>query len=270
MARSKRLDGKGRDDADTSPLFVTSFEKGIAVLKAFTRETPRLTLAQITKLTGMDKSAVQRFLFTLHSLGYLKKDEVTKQYTLSPTVLEFAYAYLYSDPLIERTQPLLAEAHVRTGETVNLAVLEGNDIILVSRIPSRNVLSMNIQIGIRLPAIHSASGLAIAAWLPEGEREQLIAGSVYRSYTSETILDPNRIRSLVSLARDNGYAMLENQVIYTDISVAAPVIDSSGAVVAAVSISVPSTRMSSAQAREVFVPVAIETARKASIALGAY
>src|SRR5262249_18020661 len=151
----RRSAAKGVARGDESSLFVNSLQKGFAVLKAFSREQPRLTLAQITRLTGLDKSAAQRFLYTLHELGLLKKDEETKPYTLSPRLLEFGYAYLYSDPLIERAQPFLVDAHAKIAETVNLAMLDGKDIITVIRLPSRHVVSLNVQIGIRLPAIYS-------------------------------------------------------------------------------------------------------------------
>ncbi|WP_170984305.1 IclR family transcriptional regulator [Rhodoligotrophos defluvii] len=251
-------------------LFVNSLQKGFAVLKAFSRERPRLTLAQITKITGLDKSAAQRFLYTLHELGFITKDEETKQYSLSAKILEFAYTYLYSDPIIERAQPFLVEVHEKTGETVNLAVLDGSDIILISRIPSRHVLSTNIQIGFRLPAIYSASGRVIAALLPQAERERLLDESAYVAYTPNTVIDRKRIRQLIQQAAADGYAMVESQVISADISAAAPVIDGSGRVVAAVSMSVPNTRMKFAEAKRLFVPAVVEAARKISVALGAF
>lgn len=254
----------------SNSLFVNSLQKGFAVLKAFSREKPRLTLAQITKLTGLDKSAAQRFIFTLHGLGFLNRDDDTKQYSLAPKVLDFAYTYLYSDPIIERCQPFLVEAHEKTGETVNLAVLEGTDIILVSRIPSRHVLSANIQIGYRLPAVYSASGLAIAAFLAMDEREVLVDETTYTAYTPDTVLDPNQIRQLIDEARSKGYATVRSQVLPTDISIAAAIVDASSRPVGAISISVPNTRMSFEEATATFVPVVVEAARKASLAFGAY
>lgn len=265
-----RAPAEPRRGPAASSLFVNSLQKGFAVLKAFSREHPRLTLAQITRDTGLDKSAAQRFLYTMHELGYLKKDPDTKQYTLSAKVLEFAYTYLYSDPIIERAQPFLVEAHERTGETVNLAVLDGIDIILISRIPSRHVISTNIQIGFRLPAVYSASGRIIAARLPADARDDLIRDSVYSPYTPSTVLDPEEIRALIGRAEADGYAVVQSQVLPTDISVAAPVIDGAGRVLGAVSISAPDTRVTIDEARASFVPAAIEAARKTSVAMGAF
>jgi IclR family transcriptional regulator, pca regulon regulatory protein len=263
-----------RSDADESErgnsLFVNSLRKAFAVLHVFSRERPRLTLAAVTRLTGLEKSAVRRSLHTLHELGYLRRDEETKQYSLSPKLLEFGYAYLYSDRIVECAQPYLVEAHERTAESVNLAVLDGSDIILISRLPARHVVGINIQIGIRIPAIYSASGRVIAARLPADERARLLAQSRYEPHTPQTVLDRDEIARLIEAAARDGYSVVQSQSFTGDISVAAPVIDGQDRVVGAVSISVPDSRMSLDKARELLLPAAIEAARKTSVAMGAY
>jgi IclR family transcriptional regulator, pca regulon regulatory protein len=250
-------------------LFVNSIEKGLAVLRAFTRQQPRLTLATVTRITGLDKSAAQRFLYTLHHLGYLRKDEETKQYSLSAKLLEFGYAYMYSERLIERSQPFLVEAHEKTGETVNLAVLDGCDIILISRIPSRNVVSLNIQIGIRIPAIYSASGRVMAARLFPDERQQLIDASDYVQHTPSSVTDRAEISGLIEAAAVDGYAITHSQFFPNDISVAAPVQNAEGRVVGAISVSAPDSRIMIEEARAKLLPAVIEASRKASVSMGA-
>jgi DNA-binding IclR family transcriptional regulator len=266
-APASRKAGVARGD---NPLFVNSIQKGFTVLQAFSRERPRLTLAAITRLTGLDKSAAQRFLYTLHELGFLRKDEETKQYSLSPKLLEFGYAFLYSDRLIERAQPYLVEAQQQTGETVNLAVLDGNDIILVSRLPARHVISINIQIGIRIPAIYSASGRVIAAFLPPEERRRLLRESKYHAHTPHSVLEPRQIARLIDAAGTDGYSIVQSQFFPNDISVAAPVSDAAGRVIGAVSISAPDSRITLKEARKSLLTAAIAAARKISVAMGAY
>ena len=266
----RRSAGRGATSRADSALFVNSLQKGFAVLKAFSREQPRLTLAQITRLTGLDKSAAQRFLYTLHELGLLKKDEETKHYSLSPRLLEFGYAYLYSDPLIERSQPFLVDAHEKTAETVNLAMLDGKDIITVIRLPSRHVVSLNVQIGIRLPAIYSAAGQAILSRLPADERRRIVAGSDFRQHTPRTILDPREMNQVIDKVAADGYSVVHAQYFQNDISIGAPVIDGAGKVVGAVTVAAPDTRITMPQARKVFIPAVLETARKISVAMGAF
>jgi IclR family transcriptional regulator, pca regulon regulatory protein len=251
-------------------LFVNSIQKGFAVLNAFSRERPRLTLAAITAATKLEKSAAQRFVYTLHELGLLRKDETTKQYSLSPRLLEFAYAYIYSDGLIERAQPFLVEVHEKTGETVNLFVLDGTDIILVSRIPGRNVVSLNIQVGLRMPALYSATGRVIASRLPPDERDVLLRQTRYHAHTPRSVTDRAEMRALIEKAGKDGYAITCSQWFTGDVSVSAPIIDGSGRVVGAVSASAPERDMTVAGARKTLMPATVEAARKISVAMGAY
>jgi IclR family transcriptional regulator, pca regulon regulatory protein len=271
MMRDADEHAAGAEDGERgSTLFVNSLRKAFAVLQVFSRERPRLTLATVTRLTGLEKSAVRRSLFTLHELGYLRRDEDTKQYSLSPKLLEFGYAYLYSDRIVERAQPFLVEAHERTGETVNLAVLDGADIILISRLPARHVVGLNIQIGIRIPAIYSASGRAIAARLPAAERHRLIAQSRFEAHTTQTVLDRDEMVRLIEATERDGYAFVQSQFFNGDISFAAAVVDGQNRPLGAVSISVPDSRMGPEKARELLLPAAVEAARKTSVAMGAY
>lgn len=259
----------GPEPAERS-LFVNSLQKGFAILTAFSREQPRLTLAQLTRLSGLDKSAAQRFVFTLHAMGYLVKDEDTKQYRLSPRVLELGYAYLYSDRIIETAQPFLVEAQRQTGETANLAVLDGSDIILVARLPSQHVVSLNIQVGLRIPAIYSASGLAILSCLEPAERDGLLRRAELKAHTRRSLTKPAEIRALIAKARSDGYALVHAQYFANDISIAAPITDKAGRPLGAVSISAPDTRIALEEALARFLPAAKDAARKASVAMGAY
>lgn len=263
--RSRRK-GDPRDDS----LFVNSIEKAVLVLNTFSRERPLLTHAAITKLTGLDKSAAQRFLYTLHQLGLLRKHEDTKQYSLSPRLLEFAYAYTYSDGLIERAQPFLVEAHEKSGETVNLIVLEGTDVLLVSRIPGQHALAMNIQVGFRMPALYSAAGRAIVARLPAKERDHVIRATKYQKYTEEALASANEMRRVIEKAAKEGYVLSQSQFFQGDISVGAPIVDGSNTVLGGLCLSVPDSRMTVREAREKLVPTTISSARKISLAMGAY
>ncbi|MCA6112601.1 IclR family transcriptional regulator [Bradyrhizobium cenepequi] len=259
-----------KGDARDNSLFVNSIEKAVMVLNAFSRERPLLTLATIAKLTGLDKSAAQRFLYTLHQLGLLRKYEDTKQYSLSPRLLEFAYAYTYSDGLIERAQPFLVEAHEKAGETVNLSVLEGTDVLLVSRIPGQHVVTTNIQVGFRMPALYSAAGRAIVARLPAKERDHIIRATKYLKYTNEAVTNPNEMRKLIEKAAKEGYVLSQSQFFQGDISVGAAIIDGSNAVLGALCLSATQSQMTVPEAREKLVPATITAARKISLAMGAY
>lgn len=219
-----------------SPLFVKSVEKAFAVLHVFGHNTEALTLAAIAERAELDRSATQRFVYTLHVLGYLIKDDATRAYKLSPRLLEIGYAYLESDPVISFAQQHLTELHRLTGETVNLAKLDGTDIILISRFPSQKIVSVNIKLGSRLPGLYTASGRVLIAHKSAEERQRIVRESAMRAYTSFSIVDRDELLAELDRVRRNGYCVARSQQFEGDLSIAAPVRESSGAVIACVSV----------------------------------
>lgn len=245
----------------------TSFEKGLRVLRAFDGVRRSLRLKDIVELTGLEKSAAQRFTYTLLDLGYLRRDEETKSYTLSPRILELASAYLKSDPLVERAYPYLLEANRKIGETVNLVVREDTAIIYVARVPARQPLSLDIVIGDWFPAWSIADGRAILAFLPEAQTRDIIARSELRAYTDKTVTDSKVLMEELRTARKLGYAYAADQYVPDSMSVAAPIMGFGGLPVAAVTIHAPSFRASPDHAHKTLAPVTVETARAISTVL---
>lgn len=271
IAKAAPKIGGGLADGRDHSLFVGSIEKAFTVLNAFSRERPRLTLAQVTKLTGLDKSAAQRFLYTLHQLGLLRKHEDTKQYSLSPRLLEFAYAYTHSDVLIERGQQFLIEAHEKTRESANLIVLDGTDVIIAWRSPSLDIDTMNVHAGLRMPALYSIAGRAIVSRLPEDERERIIRATEYQKDLSDrAVTSPNDMRKLLEKAARDGYVVSQTQFFHHETSAGAAIVDGSNRVLGGVALSGPGSRLSVQEARERLVPATMAAARKISLAMGAY
>jgi IclR family transcriptional regulator, pca regulon regulatory protein len=249
-------------------LFVASVEKGLQVLRAFYNRPRALSLSDVAELAGMSRSSAQRFLYTLKALGYLRQDPETRRYTLSPRVLDFGFAYLRNDALVETAFPYLLEASKRTRETVNLTELDGPEVIYVSRFPSRNVISVDIVLGARLPVYCTAPGRVMLAHMDEAAARQLLARSRLAPRTPYTEVDPDRILTLAAEARRRGYAVSNQETFVGDISVAAPVRDHAGRVSAAVNVAVPHPRWSVAAAEEQLAHVVVETARAISKAIG--
>jgi IclR family transcriptional regulator, pca regulon regulatory protein len=249
-------------------LFVGSVEKGLQVLRAFYNRPRPLSLSDVADLTGMSRSSAQRFLYTLKNLGYLRQDVETRRYTLSPRVLDFGFAYLRNDPLVETAYPYLLEASKRTRETVNLTELDGPEVIYVSRFPSRNVISVDIVLGARLPVYCTAPGRIMLAHMDEAAARHLLARSAMKARTPFTEVNPERILAQAAEARRRGYAVSNQETFVGDISVAAAVRDHCGQVTAAVNVAVPHPRWSVGAAEEQLAPVVVETARAISKAIG--
>lgn len=244
-----------------------SLEKGLKVLQAFDGTRPFLRLKDIIEITGLEKSAAQRFAYTLLDLGLLRRDEETKGYSLSPRILELASAYLKSDPLVERAYPYLLEASRRTDEAVNLVVREGSAVIYVARIPGRQPAQLDIVIGDWYPAWAIADGRAILAFLAAEEVRRLVDEAERRAYTPRTVIDPDKIMAELAEAKRLGYAYAADQYVMDTMSIGAPVFGFGGRPEAAVTIHGPTSRVSEKRARDELAPIALETAKAISTVL---
>ena len=246
--------------APRSSLFVNSVEKAMVVLKAFDASKPRLTLSQIATLSEMDLSGAQRFTYTLVNLGYLRKDEATKTYELSPQVFEFTYHYLNSSELVNRASPYVQQLSLQTDETANITVLHGSNVVFVFRIVSMHVLNSNVIVGSTMPAYCSAPGLAMMAHVPEEQVERILAGSNLVRHTPHTVTQRQAIRERLAAIRKAGYAHAEEEYFLGDISTAAAVLDASGKVLGAINVAVAKPRWKGAKDERKIADLVVSTA----------
>ncbi|GGE02053.1 transcriptional regulator, IclR family [Gemmobacter megaterium] len=243
------------------PLMVQSVAKAFRVLTVFDKGHGSLTLSQIAQLTDMDVSTAQRFTHTLTQLGYLRKDPVTRQFELSIKTLDLAYHYIRGSRLVDRAMPVLLHLSKETEEAVSLTVLDGTEIVFVSRYLSRRMLNTDVISGSRLPAYCTAPGRAILSRLPDAAVREILAQSDLLAHTPATPTDIDEILARIAEARRNGYAAAFDEIYHGDASVAAPIIGASGEVVGAVSMAVPLARMERAQFLETFPHLVTAAAR---------
>jgi IclR family transcriptional regulator, pca regulon regulatory protein len=253
---------------NASNLYVASVEKAFRVLDALNRAGRPLGLSELAALTGLGKSAAQRFVFTLRALGYVDRDASTKAYSPSTKMLELGRAYAGVEAVRDKAAPFLAAANRRSEETVNLTVLDGEDVVYVLRYPSRHVVSVNLSLGSRLPAYCTAPGRAILAYLEEDEAERIIESSLRERRTRFTVTRKPALRKILKEVRARGFCISNQECFVGDISTAAPAFDHTGRVVAAVNIAVPWPRWSPEQVQQRLTPIVTETARLVSAALG--
>ena len=250
-------------------LFVGSVAKGFDVLKAFRRGQTELglrdlSLSEISRLTGMDKSSAQRFTNTLNELGYLTKDPHTRRYRPAVNLVDFYYTYVISNRLAEIAMARLIEAGRVHDTTVNLCELSGPDLVYTIRIPHEKARFETTVSGRRVPAFCTAGGCVILAHIPEIECEAILAQSDFNPLTKSTICDPDEVRARISQARKNMYDVGHSQILLDEISTAAPVFNSEGRAIAAVQIPVHAPQWTLEKVREKIVPLALETARAIS------
>lgn len=237
-----------------SSLFVGSVEKAFGVLEAFRDARRLMTMAEIARAAGLDRSATQRLVHTMEELGYLRRVPDAALYELAPKVLTLSYNYLRSRELIERASHYLLDISRTLGETSNLQELDGHEIIFLARFPGRHLVNVDFAVGYRLPAVFTASGRAMLSRLDPARRRELIGQTSLDPVTPYTETDPKRLQLCISEAAEKGYAIVMNQTVVGDISVAAAIVDRQGHPVAAVNIAVPTTRWTIEQAEEQLVP----------------
>uniref|UniRef100_A0A9E8CS50 Helix-turn-helix domain-containing protein n=1 Tax=Bosea sp. NBC_00436 TaxID=2969620 RepID=A0A9E8CS50_9HYPH len=242
-------------------LFVGSLERGLAVLEAVATERRDVGVTEIAAKTGLDKSAAQRFAFTLQSLGYLEKNPSTRRFRLSRRVLGLAHSYLRSDPLIELATPYLSDLRQSCQKRVDLSLLDGLDIVYVVRLQSQREAFGATIVGRRIPAFCSSGGRAMLSLLPEADARALVEHSPRKPLTPHTITDVEAVMAEIARARRDGFAVCAQEALTGEIVVAAPIVDLNGLPRGAVHIAMSIADHGQDEVRARFAPMAVATAR---------
>jgi len=228
--------------------FVQSLDRGLAVIRAFGAGRPSMTLSDVARETGLSRAVARRFLHTLVELGYVAFDG--REFRLRPRLLDLGHAYLSGLGLPEIAQPHLQRLSEVTGESTSVAVIDGSDIVYVARVAVYRIMSIAIGVGTRLPAHATSMGRAILACGSPARAEQFLAEAPLTAFTDHTITDPDALRAEFARVRSQGWALVDQELEGGLRSVAAPLRDATGEVVAAVNISAPVRRGSVAAIEE--------------------
>jgi IclR family pca regulon transcriptional regulator len=234
------------------PNFMTSLARGLAVVRAFTAQKRKLTIAQISGRTALPRAAVRRCLYTLERLGYVQSEG--HAYSLRPKMLTLGHAYLSSTPLAILAQPFLDRVSDATEESCSLAVLEGDDILYLARSLSSRILSPTLNVGSRLPAYCTSIGHILLAHLPGPELEAYFARVEFQQFTERTITTREKLWSVLETVRQTDYAVADQEMEIGLRSIAVPVRDSLGNVVAGINVLVEASRVTIRQMKTLYLP----------------
>jgi IclR family pca regulon transcriptional regulator len=240
--------------------FVQSLQRGLAVIRAFGDDTPEMTLSEVAAKTDLTRAAARRFLLTLTDLGYVRTDG--RRFALSPRVLELGYAYLSSLSLPEIAEPHLERLAAEVRESSSVSVLDGDDIVYVARVPTSRIMRVAINVGTRFPAHATSMGRVQLAALSDGELDAYLARADLRPLTSRTLTEPDALRAELGRIRAQGWALVDQELEEGLRSVAAPIRDRTGRVVAAVNVSAHASRASRDTVRRVLLPPLLATAQR--------
>jgi IclR family pca regulon transcriptional regulator len=250
---------------DQKASFVQSFARGLAVLRSFSAEAPRQTMSDVASRTGLSRATARRLLLTLVHLGYVSTDG--KHFTLTPRVLDIGYSFISSLNISDIAQPYLERFSGLVDESSSVSVLDEPDIVYVARVPTKRIMTVSIGLGSRFPAYQTSMGRVMLAELNDDEIADIFERSDRRMTTEHTVTTAAQLLERLAVVRQQGWALVDQELELGVRSVAAPLRNGTGRVIAAINVSTHAGRTDLGQITTEFVPRLLETARQINAAL---
>lgn len=232
--------------------FMTTLAKGLAVLGAFGKQRPAMTLSEAAEVAELSRATARRVLRTLAALGFVEQNG--RQFTLAPRSLDLGFAYLSTQNWVDRALPLLRELNETLHEASSASILQGTEIVYVARIPAQRIMSTVITVGSRLPAFHSSMGRAQLGFLDDAEIWRRLKSVRIESYTPYTIVDLQALFDRIRADREQGFSIVDEELERGLRSIAVPVVDRDGQAVGAINLATHTTRTTRNEMRLQFLP----------------
>lgn len=245
---------------------LSSVANAARVLKSFSSSHPTWGVAELSKHLELSTSTVHRLLSTLADEGVLEQDSDSARYRFGLSVFDMAAAMPTQRTLHDAVLVSMTELRSRTGETVQVGVLEGRHVVYVERLDSPNTLRVFREVGRRNDAHCTSSGKALLAFVPKAQRERALSGWILPKQTEFTIDNIKDLRAELSMVKRRGYAENRQESELGVVSVAAPIRDSSGVVVASLSLAGPTERMDAK--RSTYIEAVVALSRTVSRQMG--
>ncbi|MFK4082938.1 IclR family transcriptional regulator C-terminal domain-containing protein [Kribbella sp. NPDC020789] len=249
----------------SSGTFLQGLERGLAVIRAFSATTPALTLSEVAREVGLTPATARRILLTLEQLGYVRTDG--RQFSLTPRVLALGWAYLSSLDLGELAGPYMEELTATTRESCSIATLDLPDIVYVARVPTSRIMTVALGVGARLPAYPTSMGRVLLSGLPTPELDAYLADVRTEQLTPQTATSPDSLRAAIEQARSDGYALVDQELELGLRSLAAPIHNSRGRIIAALNVSAHASRSTLDSLRQEVLPHLLRAAEQITTAL---
>ena len=245
------------------PDFMLSFARGLSVIRCFADERRPMTIAQASRRSGLSRPAVRRCLHTLVVLGYAVRTE--SRYELTPSALTLGYAYLSSNTLAQYAQPLLDQLRDQIGESCSLGLLDEDEVCYVARAEISRIMSISLRVGSRLPLYATSMGRVLLAGQSRAEQEAYLDRSEIVARTGRTQTDRIALLRIFEKVEEQGYAVVDQELEPGLRSVAVPVRDRKGHVIAALNIGTQAARVTAAVLRSRMLPALRSVARDIQI-----
>ncbi|GAA1871223.1 IclR family transcriptional regulator C-terminal domain-containing protein [Pseudonocardia ailaonensis] len=247
----------------TGPDFIEALARGLEVITVFRPGRPVMTLAEVATAAGLARPTARRILLTLRELGYVRVEE-RGGYALTPRVLDLGVAYVRSAGLWEVARPHLERLSERTNESCSIAQLDGSDIVYVARVSVPKIVSLAVQIGTRFPALQTSLGKVQLAALPLDELDRVLAEPTRSGLVPRWQPDRTERDAALREVRARGWALTDEQLTLGIRSVAAPLRDGSGRVIAGVNVNTHAAETTVEHLLEHHLPLLLHTAGEIS------
>lgn len=242
---------------------LTSFD----VLDCFSREEKNLGISEISRKLGLNKSRVHRILITLEDRGMVVKDPETMKYRLGLKLFQLGHLVEEQLEIRNCAHPFMQELAVETEETINLNVIYNGKRMSVKKIESPHEIRQAVELGKTIPLHSGAPGKVLLAFLPAENLVDFLAESELLPMGPNTIIDRDSLVTELESIREQGYSISVEETYLGAVSIAAPVRDFSGNVIAAISVTGPVSRFSGEKI-SCFIPLVTNAAESISEALG--
>jgi IclR family pca regulon transcriptional regulator len=248
------------DDSARDRDYVASLARGLDVICAFTRVTPRMTLSEVAKSVGMSRATTRRLLLTLVHEGYAEQSG--RIFSLRPKVLQLGYSALSSVGILDIVQPIMNELTQRTRESIFTAVLTGDDVTYLARSTPDRVMSVSINIGNRLPAYASSTGRVLLAGESDEALERYLDRVELPKHTPSTVSSKSKLREAILETRGRGYSLVDEELEIGVRSLSVPIRDARQHVVAALNACCPAIRFTAKDMEQQLVPELLKAASR--------
>jgi IclR family transcriptional regulator, pca regulon regulatory protein len=253
---------------DDDPNFIEAIARGFDVVKAFGPQRPVMTLSEVATAAGLARPTARRILLTLEALGYARSSG--GGYALTPRVLELGVSYVQSMGLWEVARPQMERLVAQTHESTSMAQLDGSDIVYVARVAVPKIIALQVTIGTRFPALQTSLGKVLLAALPPAELADVLAQPSRSGVMPRWQPGIDERDAALRDVRAKGWALTDEQLAGGIRSVAAPVRDGSGRVIAAMNVTVHAAETSVGKLVGEFLPLLLSTAGETSADFARY
>src|ERR1700691_4768790 len=239
--------------------YVQSLERGLSIIRAFDAEHTRLSLSEVAAVTGLSRAAARRFLHTLVHLGDMHNND--GRFSLRPKILELGYAYLSSLTLPEVAMPHLEDLVEQVHESSSVSELVGEDVVYIARVPTKRIMRVTISVSTRFPTYATSMGRVLLAAQDDDWLDIYLNDTTFDHLTGHTITSAEGVRQELRRISARGWALVDQELEEGLRSVAAPIRDADGKVIAAINVSTHAGRRSLNSIVEELLQPLLATAR---------